>query len=70
MVLEGQYPEDLRELNKKCKASKQDSIYGRNYLEYQAQDEGGYPVDPYGRRFIYDVQKGKIFLREDDERYK
>ncbi|MBU1061361.1 MAG: type II secretion system protein GspG [Candidatus Omnitrophica bacterium] len=59
-ILEGQYPQDLRDLNKKCKASEEDSLCGKSYLEHQMQDKEGYPVDPYSRRFIYDNKTGKI----------
>ncbi len=60
VILEGQYPKDLRELNTRCTVVKDDNLYGRRYLELQAQDKEGYPVDPYGRRFIYDTSTGKI----------
>jgi len=60
MMLEGRYPEDLRELNKRCAALKDSSLYERSYLEYQLQDEEGYPIDPYGRRFIYNSKTGRV----------
>ncbi len=60
MIVEGQYPEDLGELDKRCTAFREDSLYGKKYLELQAHDKEGYPVDPYGRRFIYDNKSGTI----------
>jgi len=60
MILEGCYPEDLSELNKRCKLWAEDSLYSRRYLELQGLDMQGYPVDPYGRRFIYDNKTGRI----------
>ncbi len=59
-ILEKDYPEDLKELNKRYIGIKEDSLYGRRYLEFQFQDKEGYPVDPYGRRFKYDSNTGKI----------
>ena len=59
-ITEGRYPKDLKELNKRVIRVKKDSLYGRRYLELQSQDEEGYPVDSYGRRFIYDSETGKI----------
>ncbi len=59
-ILEDRYPEDLKELNKKYIGPGEDSLYGRKYLEGERQDEEGYPVDPYGRKFIYDNITGKI----------
>jgi len=61
-MMEGSYPVDLRELSKKRIAIKEDSLYGRKYLELQSQDKEGYPVDPYGRRFRYDSKDGSIKL--------
>lgn len=66
-ILEGGYPEDLRELNKKYIELSEDSLYGRKYLEAQLQDETDYPVDPYGRRFIYDIKTGEVKIRRSDE---
>lgn len=59
-ILEGRYPDDLRDLSKNCKARKKDSLYGNKYLEHQNRDKEGYPIDPYGRRFIYDRKTGMI----------
>jgi len=63
MIVEGHYPEDLRALDKRCKLSIEDSIYSRKYLEHIATDEEGYPVDSFGRRFIYDNKTGRIEKR-------
>ncbi len=63
-MFEGRYPEDLRQLNtSRVSIIKEDSLYGRRYLELQSQDEQGYPVDPYGRRFIYNNKLGTIKVR-------
>ena len=59
-MLEGSYPGDLRELSKKRIAIREDSLYGRKYLELQSQDKEGNPIDPYGRRFIYNSKDGSI----------
>lgn len=59
-MLEGSYPVDLRELNRKYVTIKEDSLYGRKYLELQSQDKEGNPIDPYGRRFIYNSKDGSI----------
>lgn len=63
-ILEDRYPEDLKELNKKYIGFREDSLYGRKYLKEQWQDKDGYPVDPYGRKFIYDNKTGMIEERE------
>ncbi len=63
MILEGSYPKDIRELNKKCRTVKESTLYGRRYLEKQVQDKEGYPIDPYGRRFIYNSKTGKVERR-------
>jgi len=60
MTLEGSYPENIRELNKKYRTVKESTLYGRRYLENQAQDKDGYPIDPYGNRFIYNNKTGTI----------
>ncbi len=59
-ILEEVYPKDLRVLNKKSISIKEDSLYGRKYLDSHSQDKEGYPVDPYGHRFIYDNETGKV----------
>ncbi|MBU1146992.1 MAG: type II secretion system protein GspG [Candidatus Omnitrophica bacterium] len=59
-IAEGRYPEDLRELDKRCEVGRGDSIYTRKYLEHQFVDKDGYPVDPHGQRFIYDEKTGTI----------
>jgi len=66
MMLEGQYPKDLRELSKRYVGVKENKLYGRRYLEHQVQDEEGYPIGPYGRRFIYDKKTGKVKRRQND----
>ena len=66
-IIEGQYPKDLKELNKTFTAAREDSLYGRKYLELQSQDEEGYPVDPYGRKLIYDEKTGKIKIGGQNE---
>ncbi len=65
MIVEGHYPVDLRALNKSYNLSAEDSLYERRYLELQAQDKEGYPVDPYGRRFIYNSEKGTVKRRTE-----
>ena len=60
MILEGRHPEDLRELDKKYKLKIDDSIYERRYLDDQFFDEGRYPVDPYGHRFLYDSKTASV----------
>lgn len=59
-MLEGRYPEDLRELSRKYVTIKEDSLYGRRYLESQSHDEDGYPVDLHGHRFVYDNKTGTL----------
>lgn len=60
MIMEGRYPEDLRELNKKRNVLGHSALYGKKYLELQAQDKEDYPIDPYGHRFIYDSKSGRV----------
>lgn len=62
-ALEGSYPRDLRILNRAYINLKDTKLYGRKYLELQPEDKEGYPVDPYGQRFIYDSRSGKIARR-------
>ncbi len=60
MILEGEYPKDLRELNNRYIRVRENKLYGRRYLEHQVQDEEGNPIDPYGHRFIYNRKTGKV----------
>ncbi|MFC1666761.1 hypothetical protein ACFL0P_02650 [Candidatus Omnitrophota bacterium] len=62
-ALEGHYPEDLRELNKECKVIKEDSLYDKEYLEFQTLDKEGYPICPNGHRFIYNNKTGEVKRR-------
>ena len=66
-ALEGSYPGDLRILGRGYIRLKDSRLYGRKYLELQPQDKEGYPIDPYGKRFIYDSGSGKVRAGGKDE---
>ncbi len=66
-ALKGGYPSDLRQLNKPLISLNEDSFYGRKFLEHQTLDTEGYPIDPFGNRYIYDNETGKVGRRKDEE---
>jgi hypothetical protein len=61
-VLNERYPKDVRELftTGYLLPAGRDSVFEAHYLEAQALDDHGYPVDPFGQRYRYDPAKGRV----------
>jgi hypothetical protein len=61
-VLNERYPKDVRELFSTgyLLPAGKDSVFEAKYLESQALDNGGYPVDPFGHRYRYDPAMGRV----------
>ncbi len=59
---EGRPPEDLKVLMTRgyLVPTEQGTIFIPRYLEGQALDSEGYPIDPFGHRFEYDRLRGKV----------
>lgn len=41
-------------------AGEKTSVFVPGYLQAQALDRNGYPIDPFGRRFDYDSEMGTV----------
>jgi hypothetical protein len=56
------YPRDIRELftTGYLLPAGKDSVFVPQYLEAQALDRDGYPVDPFGHRYRYDSAGGRV----------
>jgi type II secretory pathway pseudopilin PulG len=55
------YPDTLKELVKgNSKNAKNHWISNKKYFVYIQIDNEGYPIDPYGKRFIYDKDTGTV----------
>lgn len=64
-VLHGRFPEDIRELVKdRQRLSYRESFFEKRYLEGIKTDKDGYPVDPWGNRYIYDEKNHIIMLKK------
>jgi Tfp pilus assembly protein PilE len=61
-ILQGKYPLDLKRLatEKYVIPIRGDTFFSGEYLRAQAVDTDGYPIDPFGARYRYDPQKGKV----------
>lgn len=55
-------PEDLKELLGKryLIPTKDGTIFNDQYLKTLALDNEGYPIDPFGNRYIYDPKDGRV----------
>ena len=61
-IIRGSYPEDLRGLLQaryKPQGSKE-VFFSEKFLDTVGRDAGGYPVDPFGKRFYYNPQGGVV----------
>jgi type II secretory pathway pseudopilin PulG len=61
-VLNGHNPVDLKELLSKrfLMPIQKGTIFSDQYLQAQALDPSGYPVDPFGKRYLYDPTLGRV----------
>jgi len=61
-AINGKFPEDLKGLveEKYTFGSGKDSLFGNKFLSVVSRDNAGHPVDPYGRRFYYDKERGVV----------
>jgi hypothetical protein len=61
-VLNERYPRDVRELfaTGYLLPAGKDSVFVAHYLEAQALDNDGYPVDPFGHRYRYEPENGRL----------
>jgi hypothetical protein len=61
-MLNGRYPADLKELLTKrfLMPTKEGTIFSDQYLKSRALDQNGYPVDPFGQRYLYNPALGRV----------
>lgn len=61
-TLKGKYPSNLKSLinEKYVIPIREDTFFSGEYLRMQAVDADGYPIDPFGVRYRYDPQGGKV----------
>lgn len=61
-VLTGRYPGDLKELlsTRFLVPTKEGTIFSDQYLKTQTLDPSGYPIDPFGERYLYSPAKGNL----------
>ncbi len=61
-ALNERYPKDVKELltTRYLIPTKEDTIFSDRYLDAQALDADGYPVDPFGHRYEYDPKQGRV----------
>ena len=67
--LHGKYPDDLKVvLDKSYRLGEQKGIFQQEHLKTISRSNNGYPIDPFGKRYLYDSENGKI--RSQTEKYK
>ena len=56
------YPEDLKEMKEKgyIEFSPESRVVRREYLKLLTADKEGYPLDPFGNRYLYDKKTGEV----------
>ncbi len=54
------FPDDRKPASGAVEGAPSSDFFERKYLEAQAFDEMGCPIDPYGRRFEYDPYSGRV----------
>ena len=61
-ALNERYPKDVKELltTGYLLPTKEDTIFSDRYLDAQALDADGYPIDPFGHRYEYDPKQGRV----------
>ena len=61
-ALHERYPKDITELltTGYMVPTRQGTIFRDRYLEGQALDPNGYPIDPFGHRYRYDATRGRV----------
>lgn len=60
--LNGRYPVDLKELVTKrfLMPTQKGTIFSDQYLQAQALDSSGFPIDPFDQRYRYDPAVGRV----------
>ena len=63
-------PADLRELENAgfTKYVPLGTSGKRPYFEFLSKDEAGYPLDPFGNRYVYDTRNGSVSSRTEGYR--
>jgi type II secretory pathway pseudopilin PulG len=61
-VVNGRYPLDLKELITKrfLMPTQEGTIFSDRYLQAQALDSSGFPIDPFDQRYRYDPMVGRV----------
>jgi len=64
-VTKGKFPEDLRVLITENMVSRSgETFFNKKYIEGLMVDSEGYPIDPWGRRYLYDKSKGLAYSQQ------
>lgn len=62
-VSNGKFPDDLKALTKaNLLVQGKETFINRKYIEGIFLDKEGYPIDPWGRRYKYDKNRGLAYL--------
>jgi hypothetical protein len=56
------YPEDLKEMSEKgyIEFSPESAVVRKEHLRLLSVDKEGYPLDPFGNRYVYDKNAGEV----------
>jgi type II secretory pathway pseudopilin PulG len=62
VLMNQKVPEDLRDLTRErlMVPLREDTIFTTEYLRSLAQDSEGYPLDPFGNRYLYEPKVGSV----------
>lgn len=63
IITKGKIPESLKQLIKEQVVIPKHDVLVRMewpYIQNMSLDEEGYPLDPFGNRFVYDAKNGKV----------
>lgn len=64
-ALHGRFPDDIRELtNDRQRLAYRESFFNKKYIEGIKTDNNGYPIDPWGNRYIYDKKNHTVVLQK------
>lgn len=62
-VSNGKFPDDLKALTKEnFLLQGKKTFINRKYIEGISIDKDGYPIDPWGRRYKYDKNRGLAYI--------
>lgn len=58
----GKFPEDLQEMRQKgyIEFSPESAVVRKAHLQLLSADKEGYPLDPFGNRYVYDKNAGDV----------